>query len=192
VVKTGDVMYDSALHYAAVAKRKSKILNDLTLEPGKYILATIHRQENTDDLDNLKNIISALNEINETQRVVVPLHPRTKNILQKNNLAPSFTIIDPVGYLDMVQLISNSALIITDSGGLQKEAFFFHKNCVTMREQTEWVELVDNGFNMIAGTDAAKIVSCYRTMIARPNDFSVNLYGTGRSAEEIISTLIAG
>jgi UDP-GlcNAc3NAcA epimerase len=191
VFKTGDVMYDSALHYAAVAKRKSKVLQDLKLEPNRYVLATIHRQENTDDLNNLKNIIAALNEINTTQRVVVPLHPRTKNILQKNNLTPSFTIIDPVGYLDMVQLISNSSLIITDSGGLQKEAFFFHKNCVTMREQTEWVELVDNGFNMIAGTNTEKIVSCYRTMIAKQNDFSINLYGTGKSADEIIDTLIA-
>jgi UDP-GlcNAc3NAcA epimerase len=191
VIKTGDVMYDSAFYYAALAKRKSTILEDLKLTPGKYVLATIHRQENTDNLNNLKHIIAALNEINETQRVVVPLHPRSKNILQKNDLAPAFTIIDPVGYLDMVQLISSSSLIITDSGGLQKEAFFFHKNCVTMREQTEWVELVDNGFNMIAGTDTEKIVSCYKTMITKLNDFSINLYGTGKSAEEIIDTLIA-
>jgi UDP-GlcNAc3NAcA epimerase len=189
VIKTGDVMYDSALYYAELAKKKSKILNDLKLDTGNYVLATIHRQENTDDFHNLKNIITALNEINKEQRVVVPLHPRTKNILHKNNLAPEFTIIEPVGYLDMVQLISNSSLIITDSGGLQKEAFFFHKNCVTMREQTEWVELVDNGFNIIAGTDTNKIVSCYHAMKAKQNDFSKNLYGTGKSAEEIIAEL---
>lgn len=191
VIKTGDVMYDSAIYYAAVAKRKSNILADLKAESGSYVLATIHRQENTDNLYNLKNIIAALNEINITQRVIVPLHPRTKNILNKEGISPAFTIIDPVGYLDMVQLISNASIIITDSGGLQKEAFFFHKNCVTMREQTEWTELVDKGFNLIAGTNTDKIIQCYNLMATKQNDFSVNLYGTGKSAEEIITILVS-
>ena len=192
VIKTGDVMYDSALYYAALAAKKSTILTDLKLSSGQYVLATIHRQENTDDINNLNNIISALNQINAEQTVVVPLHPRTRNILAKNNITPEFMVIEPVGYLDMVQLISHSAIVITDSGGLQKEAFFFAKNCVTMREQTEWVELVDNGFNMIAGTDPHKILSCYQIMKNKQNDFTMNLYGTGKSSEEIIAALVKG
>ena len=140
IVKTGDVMYDAALFYAKKAAVNSTVLEANSLIKNEYILATIHRQENTDNEENLTQIVKALNQINSQFDVIVPIHPRTRKILEQKGISPSFKIIDPVGYIDMVQLTANAKLIMTDSGGLQKEAFFFQKNCVTMREQTEWVE----------------------------------------------------
>ncbi len=190
VVRTGDVMYDAALFYAKKAEVSSTILSDLGIEKNEYVLATIHRQENTDDEHNLKNIVGALNEINARVRVVIPLHPRTRKILEQQGITPDFTMIDPVGYIDMVQLTANAKLVMTDSGGLQKEAFFFQKNCVTMREQTEWIELVENGFNVTTGAVKEKIVAGFNTMLTKENDFSVNLYGTGKASAEIVEHLL--
>jgi UDP-GlcNAc3NAcA epimerase len=192
VVRTGDVMYDAALFYAKKAEVSSTVLSDLGVAKNEYILATIHRQENTDDENNLKNIVAALNEINARVRVVIPLHPRTRKILEQQSIAPEFTIIDPVGYIDMVQLTANAKLVMTDSGGLQKEAFFFQKNCVTMREQTEWIELVENGFNVTTGAVKEKILEGFNTMLNKQNDFSVNLYGTGNASAEIVEHLLRG
>ena len=159
IVKNGDVMQDAAIFYAAKAEEKSNVLKSINLS--RYILATIHRQENTDSPENLQNIIVGLNEINRQTPVVVPIHPRTRNILAQLNIVPAFKLIDPVGYFDMIVLIKNCEMVITDSGGVQKEAFFFGKHCITMREQTEWVELVENGFNTLTGSDAEKIVTAY-------------------------------
>jgi len=192
VVRTGDVMYDAALFYAKKAEVSSTVLSDLGVAKNEYILATIHRQENTDDENNLKNIVAALNEINARVRVVIPLHPRTRKILEQQSITPEFTIIDPVGYIDMVQLTANAKLVMTDSGGLQKEAFFFQKNCVTMREQTEWIELVENGFNVTTGAVKEKILEGFNTMLNKQNDFSVNLYGTGNASAEIVEHLLRG
>jgi UDP-GlcNAc3NAcA epimerase len=161
-------------------------LADNNIESGNYILATIHRQENTDNKPNLAGIVEALNEVNANTKVIVPLHPRTKKIIAESILSTNFAVIDPVGYIDMVQLTANAKLIMTDSGGLQKEAFFFGKNCVTMREQTEWVELVDNGFNVTTGAVKDSIVKGYEMMLNKQNNFDVNLYGTGNAAEEIL------
>jgi len=191
VVRTGDVMYDAALFYAKKAEVSSTILYDLGVAKNEYVLTTIHRQENTDDEKNLKNIVGALNEINARVRVVIPLHPRTRKILEQHSIMPEFTMIDPVGYIDMVQLTANAKLVMTDSGGLQKEAFFFQKNCVTMREQTEWIELVENGFNVTTGAVKEKIVAGFNTMLTKENDFSVNLYGTGKASAEIVEHLLS-
>ena len=181
IVKNGDVMQDAAIFYAAKAEEKSNVLKSINLS--RYILATIHRQENTDSPENLQNIIAGLNEINRQTPVVVPIHPRTRNILAQLNIVPAFKLIDPVGYFDMIVLLKNCEMVITDSGGVQKEAFFFGKHCITMREQTEWVELVENGFNTLTGSDAKKIVTAYEQTKQKKSDFSINLYGKGQAAE---------
>lgn len=181
IVKNGDVMQDAAIFYAAKAEEKSNVLKSINLP--RYILATIHRQENTDSPENLQNIIAGLNEINRQTPVVVPIHPRTRNILAQLNIVPAFKLIDPVGYFDMIVLLKNCEMVITDSGGVQKEAFFFGKHCITMREQTEWVELVENGFNTLTGSDAEKIVTAYEQTKQKKSDFSINLYGKGQAAE---------
>lgn len=188
IIKNGDVMQDAALFYAQEAEKKSTIIKKLGLN--EFVLCTIHRAENTDNIDNLKSIIEGLNRINQEVNVVVPLHPRTKNILDKEEIAIQFTVIEPVGYFDMIMLIKHCKLVITDSGGLQKEAFFFRKNCVTLRNETEWVELVENGYNTLAGNNADKIYQTYQIMMERNNDFSKNLYGNGKACEVIVSTLL--
>ncbi|MGE0077386.1 MAG: non-hydrolyzing UDP-N-acetylglucosamine 2-epimerase [Bacteroidales bacterium] len=188
IIKNGDVMQDAAYFYIEKARNSSTIRRDLLL-PEKFVLATIHRQENTDNVENLKGIIEGLNRINSEMEVVVPLHPRTRKILSNHNITPEFRIIDPVGYFDMISLLDTCSLVITDSGGVQKEAFFFKKHCVTMREQTEWVELVENGFNMLCGSSSGKLYDSYKTIISKKSDFTKNLYGDGKASEVIAKEL---
>lgn len=179
VVKSGDVMQNGALFYKNHSVKPKFNIKE------NFILSTIHRAENTDSVDRLISIIDALNEINREKQVILPLHPRTKNIIEKNNINVEFTLIEPVGYLEMVWLIDNCDMVMSDSGGLQKEAFFFKKPCITLRDETEWVELVENGFNVLAGADKDKILSLYRN-----NDFEVNydmdLYGCGNASQFIV------
>ena len=181
IIKNGDVMQDAAMYYAAKAQLKSDIIRKAGLN--KFVLATIHRQENTDNPENLKNIIEGLNAIHKEIPVVVPMHPRTRNILAQNYQLPDFTIIDPVGYFDMIMLLKSCEMVITDSGGVQKEAFFFAKHCITLREQTEWVELVDKGFNLLVGSDIDKLRDAFDFFRNKQSDFSIDLYGNGKAAE---------
>jgi len=181
IIKNGDVMQDAAIYYAAKAEEKSEILDKIGVS--KFVLGTIHRQENTDSTENLKNIIAGLNEINRQTPVVVPIHPRTRNILTQQNIIPEFKLIDPVGYFDMIMLLKSCQLVITDSGGVQKEAFFFGKHCITLREQTEWIELVDNGFNILVGSDAEKLKVAFGFLSSKDSDFNLDLYGKGHAAE---------
>jgi UDP-GlcNAc3NAcA epimerase len=185
---SGDVMQDAAMYYSQFSHEKSRIINQLKLENNNFILATIHRQENTDDLDKLKQIILALNTLQkERVRVVLPLHPRTKKIIESNNISVDFSIIPPVGYFDMIELIKHSKLVITDSGGLQKEAFFFKKQCITVREQTEWTELLDGGYNhLLPAQELEKLISVYDASLSKHLDFSLNLYGDGNASKQII------
>jgi len=183
VVKNGDVMQDGAMFYKELAVKPKLELAD------EYVLSTIHRAENTDDLERLKSIVSALNEIAKEVQIVLPLHPRTNAILKSNNIETSFIIIDPVGYLEMVYLIKNSKLIMTDSGGLQKEAFFFEKPCITLRDETEWVELIENRFNVLVGAKREMILENYRNFNFS-TEFSIDLYGGGRASEKIIQVLL--
>jgi len=190
VLLSGDVMYDAALFYSA------RSVNYSTLEKYKlaaegYFLATIHRAENTDSMETLQAIIGALNKLHEQYPVVLPLHPRTRKIIQDRNMKVAFQIIDPVGYFDMLNLIKGSRLVLTDSGGLQKEAYFFQKFCVTMRDQTEWVELVKGGFNMLTGADQSKIQQAVQQFITRQFDSKSDLYGNGQAASVIVKNLIA-
>jgi UDP-GlcNAc3NAcA epimerase len=191
VVKTGDVMEDAALYYATMAADKSTILNDTNLVKGQFILATIHREENTNNIPNLLSIIDALNELhNSIMPVIVPLHPRSKNILQKHGIKTHFTTIAPVGYFDMLQLLQHCALVITDSGGLQKEAFFFSKYCITARNETEWTELVASGYNTLCGADTQAITTAATNKINTTYPPRKNLYGNGNASENICSILL--
>jgi UDP-GlcNAc3NAcA epimerase len=187
IIKNGDVMQDAAMYYAAKAEQKSDIIKKAGLH--KFVLATIHRQENTDSPINLQNIITGLNEINCQIPVVVPIHPRTRNILTQLNIIPQFMMIEPVGYFDMIMLLKSCDLVITDSGGVQKEAFFFGKHCITLREQTEWVELIDNGFNQLVGSDPFKLRDAFGYFKNKQSDFSIDLYGKGKAAEMAVTAI---
>jgi len=183
VVNSGDVMYDAALYYEDKAQLKSDILRRIGTK--KFVLATIHREENADSPEKLRSIIAGLNEIHKQVPVVVPLHPRTRNILAQQYILPNFIIIDPVGYFDMIMLLKNAELVITDSGGVQKEAFFFGKQCITLREQTEWIELVEKGFNVLVGSDSRRLIFAFNSFSTQESDFSANLYGNGHAAKTI-------
>lgn len=189
VALVGDVMLDAALHYGGISEIKSTIISRLGLVDSQYLLATVHREENTGSSDRLKQIIMALNIISDTYRVVVPIHPRTKKIIEKYNLAISFDIIEPVGYFDMIELLKHCKLVLTDSGGLQKEAFFFKKYCVTLRDETEWVELVESGYNYLAGSDCDRIVSLCGTAIEKKSNFTDTLYGDGDASYKICQAI---
>jgi UDP-N-acetylglucosamine 2-epimerase len=156
----GDTMYDSLVSFTAIAGGKSHVLQTLGLSPRQYLLATIHRASNTDSREKLLQILEALNECGT--KVVLPLHPRTRAAVNGHSISLSelanIQVIEPVGYLDMLQLEQHSKMIVTDSGGIQKEAFWLHVPCVTMREETEWVETVKSGWNVLAGTDKEEII----------------------------------
>lgn len=185
IVKSGDVMQDGALFYKSFAIKPNIDLKN------NYILSTIHRAENTDDLSRLTSIVSALNEINKEKQVILPLHPRTKKILETNNINIEFTVINPIGYLEMVWLIDNCDLVMTDSGGLQKEAYFFQKQCITLRDETEWVELVECGVNTLVGSDKNKIFDAFKNNSKfNVEDSKLNLFGGGKACQIIIKNLL--
>ena len=192
----GDIMYDNSLYFSAMSEQKSEILKELEITTDEFILCTIHRDTNTDDTANLNAIFRALLRIQKTSnlKIVLPLHPRTKeklnshlneNLLTEINQNKNFKIIPPLGFLDIISLEKNARLIITDSGGLQKEAFFFQKPCVILREQTEWIEIIENGNALIAGANELKIISSVETLIKRTDFTYPNLYGDGNAANFI-------
>ncbi len=184
IVLAGDVMLDAAVFYAPTAAKASHIRKTLDLK--KYALCTVHRAENTDDPERLRQILSALAKISEDQPIVLPLHPRTRRVLSGQNFdLGRLIVIDPVGYFDMLELIQGATLILTDSGGLQKEAFFFSKPCITMRDETEWTELVDRGVNIITGANTAEIIRAYTHFRSVPIEFDLSLYGSGKAASLI-------
>jgi UDP-GlcNAc3NAcA epimerase len=189
VAKVGDVMYDAALYYGTLSSQRSDILNKLQVSPHNFILCTIHRQENTDNLENLKSIITTLNRIHRDKTVVLPMHPRTRKILAKNKIHPEFTPVDPVGYYDIIELLKHCCLVITDSGGMQKEAYFFNKYCITIRTETEWTELVDHHYNYIAGTDGETILRYYDLLRSKEFKNVHQFYGSGDASQKIVSLI---
>ena len=188
IVRTGDVMYDAALFYSTSARPPQTEL------PEHFILCTLHRAENTDTPEILHFLMTALEEVSEKHLpVVLPLHPRTRAKLDAmgyDRIASPIRFIEPVGYFEMVWLLQHCSLVMTDSGGVQKEAFFFRRPCVTLRNETEWVELVAGGYNRLAGTTPSEILSATKTMLAAAPDYSVPLYGDGHSGESIVSRLM--
>ena len=186
IIQSGDIMLDAAMYYAHSSASKAKLPIKL---PKRYILATLHRAENTDDPERLKAIVSALNDLHKEIELILPLHPRTKKMLNKYHINLDIHTIDPVGYYEMIELLKNCSLVMTDSGGLQKEAYFFEKPCVTLRNETEWTELVDNGFNILAQADSNDIKAKAKQMIAKELDFSIKLYGNGNAGKEILDAI---
>ena len=187
----GDVMQDAAMYYALSSEQRSTVWTKVN-KPEKYVLATIHRAENTDDKDRLTGIVEALNEIHASKmKVILPIHPRTRKLLEKYDLKLNIEVIDPVGYFDMIELLKGASLVMTDSGGLQKEAFFFGNPCVTLRDQTEWVELIENNINVLAGADKATILDKFEAMSKVNVSGLENLYGGGKASENIVKELLA-
>ena len=197
-VNVGDVMYDSAKFNLTRAEKESDILKDLDLidvgEIKSFYLATVHRSENTDDLERLKGIVEALGELSESVQVVWPIHPRTKAKMAELDPALSscwtqLMIVDPLPYLDMILLEKSARLILTDSGGIQKEAFFFRTPCITLRDETEWTELVDMGVNVVVGVDKQDIVQATEQFAGKQLVFPEGHYGKGTAGKSIVRFL---
>jgi UDP-GlcNAc3NAcA epimerase len=194
IVRVGDVMYDAARFYAEKAQCVSRVHGRLQLNTGQYVLATIHRAENTESIPRLHAIFGALRRLAREIVVVVPIHPRTRKVLARSGWRASggLHLIDPVGYLDMVMLERGARLIATDSGGMQKEAYFYRVPCATLRAETEWVELVEMGWNRLVPVVDHRTV--YRelqsmmTSFRRPSLLSAP-YGNGHTAELIVKAL---
>jgi UDP-GlcNAc3NAcA epimerase len=201
VKNVGDVMYDSILYYSKMAEKKSTVLNDLNLvspqsaiRNPQYYLATLHRAENTDDPKRLKSILTALNEIGKKVPTVLPLHPRTKKRMEIYHFLSKFKnikFIEPVSYLDMLKLERKAKAILTDSGGIQKEAYWLRVPCFTLREETEWVETIKSGWNVLTGTNAKRIVEEVGHLEKRKRHPEGNkIFGDGKAGEKIVQILI--
>ena len=192
---TGDVMYDAALYYAPRAEKESAILKRLSLPCQGYTLATVHRAENCDNSKRLRSIFAGLKTAAENLPVVLPLHPRTKRALVKNGLLDEatryFRLIEPIGYLDMVKLEKNARRIATDSGGVQKEAYFFKVPCITLRTETEWVELTESGWNRLASPDSENDIANKILTAIKPADEDRMLFGDGNAAGKIVKRITA-
>jgi len=208
VKNVGDVMYDSILYYSELAEKKSTILKDLSLIPPNscrerfetvpyrtpnYYLVTLHRAENTDNPKRLKSILKALNEIGEETPVVLPLHPRTKKMIENYHLLRKthrIRLVDPVSYLDMLTLERHSKAILTDSGGVQKEAYWLEVPCFTLRDETEWVETLNGGWNVLVGTETRKILEEVKKLEKRgPSKKRPGLFGDGKAGEKIVKAM---
>lgn len=182
----GDVMFDSTLHFSSIPFENSTNISS------PFYLATIHRAENVDNTDRLRAIFSGLSKVSNQVPIVMPLHPRTKRALEKisNLRSESVQIIEPVGYLAMLDLIKNSSGVFTDSGGLQKEALFLNKLCVTLRDETEWVETVEANVNRLTGADQIRIVEAHHWIADQKSlEFPRDLYGNGHASERIVDIL---
>lgn len=197
----GDVMYDNTLHFAEVAEQKSKILEEHALISGNYLLSTIHRDNNTDIPERLNAIFETLDSISRSRKIqiVLPLHPRTANLLKQNlnpELYTSVTsnalikIIPPVSFLDMTRLEKNARIILTDSGGVQKEAYFFEKPCVIARSETEWIEIVEAGAGIIADADADRLTAALESFLDNPPTHYPKVFGDGGAASFICGEML--
>lgn len=193
IIEVGDVMYDVAQHFGNRMKPDIGLMRQLGLTEKNYVLATIHRQENTNQPDRLTSIVDALITTAKTLPVVWPLHPRTRALLQKSGLLAFLEshvkLIEPIGYLDMVQLEKYAAVIATDSGGVQKEAFFYQVPCVTLRDETEWIELVEAGWNRLARPSNSVEIQQAINQAIGTNGKSIKPYGSGNASMEIVRYL---
>lgn len=201
VFLTGDIMYDNSMYFSEISKEKARITDQLHLRDSEFILCTIHRDANTDHVASLSTIVKGLLEIQQLsqQKLVLPLHPRTRKKMAellpdallealKNN--PNMHLIEPAGFLDMISLESRCSMVITDSGGVQKEAYFFQKPCLILREQTEWVEIVENGNAMLVGADQQRLVEGYQALRTKKDYTFPPLFGDGRAAQEICRLML--
>lgn len=181
VIDCGDIMYDNTLYFSGKAPENKY---------GDFVLATVHRQENTDDIVRLKGIFDALSRIAETIKVILPLHPRTAKVVEANGIDTSgLTIIPPASYLETLSLEKYAKLVLTDSGGVQKEAFFLEKPCIILRDETEWVEIIQHGAGILAGASCGRILEAYSELLGRKVQFP-KLFGDGKAAEKILSNIV--
>ena len=192
VYLTGDVMVDSLFYNKEIAEDKSMILNDLNLKGKEYLVATVHRASNTDDRESIKNIVDAFSEVKET--IVFPVHPRAEKFLKEYGLynklnQTTIKLIKPLGYLDFLKLMNHAKKIITDSGGIQKEAYLLKLPCITLRENTEWVETVEDRWNVLVGTNKEKIAKMVKEF--GPNNEQMDVFGNGDASERIVKILKA-
>lgn len=201
VFHCGDVMYDNSLHFSRIAEQKTNVLKENNLENGNFILATIHRNNNTDEPVRLNALFSTINKIaiKNKVKIVIPLHPRTAKLLQQNLSSQLYSsiqanefikILPPVSFLEMIALEKSASMVMTDSGGVQKEAFFFQKPCIILRSETEWVELVDCGSATITDADESKILKAYTDLSKAANLKFPTLFGDGKAAEFICETIL--
>ncbi|MBA2648547.1 MAG: UDP-N-acetylglucosamine 2-epimerase (non-hydrolyzing) [Legionella sp.] len=195
IFNVGDVMYDATLYYNEFNAHKKTILQQLSIAPQTYVLATIHRAENTDHLIRLKNICDALIELSTLHKVILPLHPRTRGTLKSQGLLETLQqhvcLLEPVGFLDMLALEQNALCIITDSGGVQKEAYFNQIPCITLRNETEWVELVQAGWNQLCPPDSPfSLIERITAKVSPARHKHTLLYGQGNAAEKILEVLL--
>jgi UDP-GlcNAc3NAcA epimerase len=189
ILNVGDVMLDASLYYQSAAKKN---LNVKDIKPGSFCLCTIHRADNTADVNSLYNIINALREISKHYTVILPIHPRTAKKIRDSGLDFSgdrILLIDPVGYLEMIWFLDNCSFVITDSGGLQKEAYFFNKICITLRNETEWTELVEAGVNFLVGSNYDLILEAFKNLPLFKQKQN-HLYGNGNAAKKIADFFI--
>lgn len=189
----GDVMFDVALYYRERARADSTALAKFDLQPGRFALATCHRAENTDDPKRLMGIVSALAELSNALPVIFPLHPRTRNLLVTNNLEGQLgkvKLVDPLPFLDMVALEQAAKVILTDSGGVQKEACFYGIPCITLRDETEWVETIEAGWNRLVGAEREKILTAFESLTVPKSEMPA-AYGDGKAAQKIINILMS-
>jgi UDP-N-acetylglucosamine 2-epimerase len=194
VFHVGDVMFDAFLFSAKLATENSSILSDLQLEPKSFYLATVHRQENTADADKLSGLFKAFEAIGSREHpFVIPLHPRTRQVLDKENvgrkLNSALRVISPVSYLDMIALELNARMIFTDSGGVQKEGYFARTPCITLRDETEWVETVETGMNVLTGVEKQSVEKGFRKMSAKKQEPGPLLFGNGEAGKRIVGLL---
>lgn len=201
VYQCGDIMFDNSMYFSEISDEKSTVLKINDLEKDNYVLCTIHRDSNTDIASNLNSIFNALIHISESKnlKIVLPIHPRTKgkmeelldnDLLLKLKNSTAILIIPPAGFLDIIALEKNARIIISDSGGLQKESFFFQKPCVILREQTEWIEIVENGNALLAGSDFQKIVDSFNLLYNKTNYSYPSFYGNGDAASFICQKIV--
>ncbi len=195
VVLSGDVMFDNSMYFSAMADVQSDIIERLGLRYRQFVLATIHRPANTDNPENLRSIFRALNDIAEQHQmdVVLPLHPRTRKIMENEGMnglmSERVRIIEPASFFEIIRLEKNATIVMTDSGGVQKEAFFYGTPCVILRPETEWVEIVEAGAGIIADADYERIMAAYEQLVNKPVQFPA-LFGDGHASEKIISEII--
>ena len=199
VVNSGDVMYDNSMYFSTIAEEKTNILSQIGVKPNEFILTTIHRPNNTVAPERLTAILSSLLRITERDDItlVLPLHPRTKNLLDKNLDAKVYEeltsservkIIPPASFLEIILLEKNARVVMTDSGGVQKESFFFERPCVILRPETEWVEIVEHGAGIIADADPNRIVEAYEKLVGTKPTFPP-LFGDAHASERILETI---
>lgn len=190
VANVGDVMLDATLFYKKVATPSKIVADIISRYKDNFYISTIHRAENTDDVENLRHIVHALDDISAKTKVILPLHPRTAKLLKTYGLQfNNVCCIEPVSYFDMITLLTACKGVFTDSGGLQKEAYFFERPCITLRNETEWLELVNVGANTLVGTDYERIINAEKEIDRTKDCFVEKLYGNGNTAERILKYL---